>query len=477
MAKEKFWRRKRVTIFVIVLTIVWLGLMAHGKTKPLPKGLSLEGPLRVVQDVDFLADCTYQRGGQPVREQAIFKRMCRIIDGAERFVLLDLFLFNSVHGQGGKFPALSEEMTHRLIEKKQRSPLVDIVLITDTINRSYGAAEPEHFRKLRESGVRIIYTDTSRLRDSNFIYSAWWRFCCQWFGTQGAGWLPSPFAPNGPAMTMRGYLSLFNFKANHRKVVASEKEALITSANPHDASGYHSNIAFVAQGAVVRDVVEAEAAVASLSGEILPSWEIPVRPEYGQVHLRLLTEGKIKARLLTALARCGSGGSVRMAMFYLSDREVIAALLAAADRGAEVRLLLDPNKDAFGRKKNGIPNRPVAQELVEKSQGRIAVRWYETHGEQFHSKLVMVSHSGQTVLLGGSANLTRRNLDDLNLEACLEVTAPEDSQVAREATGYFERIWQNRDGVYSLDYREFAEKSSLKHAVYRFQEASGMSTF
>jgi len=477
MEKAKSWGRKFLSILVVVGAIAWLGLMAYGKGKPLPKGLSFEGPPRAVQDVEFLTDCTYQRDGQPVREQVIFKRMCKIIDDAERFILLDLFLFNSVHGQGEKFPALSDEMTRRLVEKKQRSPQVDIVLITDAINRSYGAEEPEHFRRLRASGVRIIYTDASKLRDSNFLYSAWWRLFCQWFGTQGAGWLPSPFAPNGPAMTMRGYLSLFNFKANHRKIVVSENEALIASANPHDASAYHSNIAFVAQGAVVQDVVDAEAAVANFSGEMLPRWEIPVHPESGQVHLRLLSEGKIKARLLTALARSGSGCSVRMAMFYLSDREVIAGLLAAAARGAEVRLLLDPNKDAFGRQKNGIPNRPVAQELVEKSQGRIQVRWYGTHGEQFHSKLTMIFLPGEAVLIGGSANLTRRNLDDLNLEACLEVTAPADSQVAREAAGYFERLWRNRDGIYSLDYKDFAENSPFKYALYRFQEASGMSTF
>ncbi|HCC53644.1 MAG TPA: phospholipase [Desulfobulbaceae bacterium] len=477
MHKARFWWRQLLKSMALAVVLVWLGFIAYGQLKSLPEGLSLEGPLRAVPEVEFLADFTWQQAGQPVREQVIFKRMCRIIDEAERFVLLDLFLFNSVHGQGGDFPALADEMTRRLIEKRQRSPQMDLVLITDIINRSYGQDEPEHFRKLRASGVRIIYTKTSRLRDSNFIYSAWWRLFCQWFGSEGAGWLPSPFAPDGPAMNMRGYLNLLNFKANHRKVVANEKEVLITSANPHDASAYHSNIAFVAEGKVVQDVIEAEAAVASLSGETFPRWEIQARPEVGQVHLRLLTEGKIKARLLQALARCGAGGSVQMAMFYLSDREVIDGLLAAADRGAEVRLILDPNKDAFGRRKNGIPNRPVAQELVEKSQGRIGVRWYGTHGEQFHSKLTMITLPMQTVLIGGSANLTRRNLDDLNLEACLEVTASSDSQVVREAKEYFERIWQNQGGIYSLDFKEFAEGSPFKYGMYRFQEWSGMSTF
>jgi hypothetical protein len=470
-------RRKLLKIIVAIAMVAWVALMVYGQGKPLPRGLSLAGEPHAVSEVEFLADLTYQRDGQPVREQVIFNRMCRIIDEAEHFVLLDFFLFNNVHGQEDKFPDLSEKLTRRLIEKKERAPQVDIVLITDAINRTYGADEPEHFTRLRAGGVRIIYTDTGRLRDSNFIYSSWWRLFCQWFGIKGTGWLPSPFALDGPPMTVRGYLSLLNFKANHRKVMANEQEALITSANPHDASAYHSNIAFVASGAVVRDVVATEGAVANFSGETLPRWEIPIPPQSGEVNVRLLTEGQIKSRLLQELARCGNGCSVRMVMFYLSDRRVIAGLLAAAARGAEVRLLLDPNKDAFGRKKNGIPNRTVAQELVEKSQGKIEVRWYKTHGEQFHSKLTMISLPGETVLNGGSANLTRRNLDDLNLETNLEVTAPPDSRVVREASEYFERIWRNQDGVYSLDFKAFAEKSSFKHGVYRFQEWSGMSTF
>ena len=50
-------------------------------------------------------------------------------------------------------------------------------------------------------------------------------------------------------------------------------------------------------------------------------------------------------------------------MFYLSERKIISAIKKAHSRKVKVRLLLDPNKDAFGREKNGIPNRSVAYEL------------------------------------------------------------------------------------------------------------------
>jgi phosphatidylserine/phosphatidylglycerophosphate/cardiolipin synthase-like enzyme len=37
-------------------------------------------------------------------------------------------------------------------------------------------------------------------------------------------------------------------------------------------------------------------------------------------------------------------------MFYLSERQ-IEALKQAKKRGVDVRMILDPNKDAFGRQK------------------------------------------------------------------------------------------------------------------------------
>ncbi len=72
-----------------------------------------------------------------------------------------------------------------------------------------------------------------------------------------------------------------------------------------------------------------------------------------------------------------------------------------------VRVLLDPNKDAFGRQKNGIPNRQVASEL---HAAGIPIRWCDTHGEQNHSKMIVKYNDQQAELIVGSANFTARNL-------------------------------------------------------------------
>ena len=167
-------------------------------------------------------------------------------------------------------------------------------------------------------------------------------------------------------------------------------------------------------------------------------------------------------------------------MFYLADRDIVDALIDASRRGVEIRLLLDPNKDAFGYSKSGIPNRPAASELVSRSDGAIKVRWYRTHGEQFHTKLVAVRSADRLWLTAGSANLTRRNIGDYNLEANLAIDAERSSRLAADYERWFETLWNNRGptGVeYTADFATFADPAQSSYWAYRIMEATGLSTF
>jgi phosphatidylserine/phosphatidylglycerophosphate/cardiolipin synthase-like enzyme len=464
-------------IVVCIFLVIWLGMIIYSRQMPLPAGVSMLGKVYRVSDVDFLSDLTFRRGDVVVHEQEIFDKILVIIDQAQRFVVLDMFLLNNEYDSETIFPKLSGRLVDKLIEKKIKSPAMDIVLISDEVNIHYGSCQSVYFNRLKEHGIEVIITDCTKLRDSNFIYSGLWRLLGQGLSTQGKGWLPSPFSKTGNRFTLPAYLKLLNFKANHRKLVASEKTLLVTSANPHDASAYHSNIAFVVDGPIVADAVAGERAVARFSGTDFPEMQVEAVESVGEVAVRLISEGKIKDRLLAALGGCGQGSVVKMAMFYLSDQEVIKSLIAAGQRGAEIRLLLDPNKDSFGRQRNGVPNRPMANYLVRSGQGNIHVRWYDTHGEQFHSKLTLVKQPEQAIIIGGSANLTRRNISDFNLETCLEIEAPPTAPVVNEVDDYFDRVWQNRDGDFSLPFSSFEDRSMVRYQMALFCEWSGISTF
>jgi phosphatidylserine/phosphatidylglycerophosphate/cardiolipin synthase-like enzyme len=190
----------------------------------------------------------------------------------------------------------------------------------------------------------------------------------------------------------------------------------------------------------------------------------------------VITERSVERASLEMIDGARPGDKLDMAMFYLSDRDIIKALKRAAERGVSLRVLLDPNKDAFGRKKNGVPNRPVAHELVDAG---ITVRWCDTHGEQCHAKWLM--HRGadeQSTMLLGSTNLTRRNLHNLNLETNVILRGSAGAEPLQRGRDWFEERWNNRDKRnYSVDYAQYADERLWPRMLYRIMEATGISTF
>lgn len=480
--------RKRSLLYVFLL--LWVVVAAWHVIKPMPAGTDVRSLPVQAENVEFLADLTYvDESGRTQHEQTIFDTIFKIIDESQSFIVADFFLFNSLMGAADTVHRpLSRELMERLVARKRAVPTLRVVFITDPINDIYGGADSRALDQLRAAGVEVVTTNLERLRDSNPSYSALWRMLGQWWGNApNSGFMPNPFGQDPQRITLRSYFALLNFKANHRKLVIADRAdgevvGLVTSANPHDGSSAHSNVAVKFEGPFAVTVLRSELAVARFSGWTgadlsLPS--LPALPE-GDVSLTYLTEQAIREHLLTTIALTRQGDAIDLATFYLSERSIIEALLAAAQRGVAIRLILDPNKDAFGREKDGVPNRPVANELVEESDGRIQIRWYATHGEQFHTKLAMVVRGDRFAASLGSANLTRRNIGNYNLEANVAIESAIDASIAREMRGYYDRLWNNKapsGATYTVPLPVFHDDSALRYARYRFMEWSGLSTF
>jgi phosphatidylserine/phosphatidylglycerophosphate/cardiolipin synthase-like enzyme len=338
---------------------------------------------------------------------------------------------------------------------------------------------------MKAVGIRVIMTDVNALRDSTPAYSAVWRTFIQWFGQSGKGFIPNLMASGGPDITARSYLKLLNVKANHRKVIVSENTALISSGNVHDASAYHSNIALEVQGPIIADILQTEQAAANLSdaGPLLVH-----KPKFTQeksvpsaepLEVRYLTEGKVYKYALQGIRSAQKGDTVWMGMFYLADDAILDALVEATSRGAKVNLILDPNQNAFGRDKIGIPNRPVAMDLNKRTNGEISIRWYNTTKEQYHPKLLFIAkQTGSSILLGGSTNFTKRNLDDYNLENDLWISMKRDQPLFTEMEAYFNRLWNNEGHVFTLPFEAYqSDVTWFKYILFRLQTNLGFTTF
>lgn len=461
------------------ISFLTLALLLTGCTT-LPEGMSYHGQPRPVKNITFLADETYiDASGKRQVEQEIFAEVFTMIGKARRFILVDMFLYNDFQGPVQETTrALSGELTAKLIQQKQQYPDMQIIVISDPINNVYGGLPSKQFARLRAAGIQVVITDLDKLPDSMPFYSAFWRVFIKPFGNSPGGLLPNPFGDG--RVSVRSYLKLLNFKANHRKVVITDQDndftGLVTSANPHDGSSAHRNVAVRFNGAAVNDLLETEKAVLAFSGASMPEIHLPVRQAKTNTTIQVLTEGKIKLEVLRTLHSTQAGDQVDLSMFYLSDRDVVAALKQLHQRKVIIRILLDPNKDAFGLDKNGIPNRQVAYEL---QQTGIPVRWCDTQGEQCHAKMMIVNYAdGSATTFLGSANFTRRNLDDLNLETDVAVRGLQQAAFFSKAQAHFDRMWNNTtDKRFSTGYEKYEDKSLIKQGLYRIMEHTGISTF
>lgn len=483
--------KKNKILIILTAFLLWFCLIGVVHTyKALPSNLNYQSQNHHINSnqIEFLNDITYKNEqGEIVKEQKIFNEIISGINNAEKYILIDMFLFNSWLGKStSTYRDLAGDMVSALALTKENKPEIVIDVITDPINTVYGGGNSENIEKLRDAGVNVTITDLKALRDSNPVYSSFWRFALQWFGNNSwPRWVKHPFSDNAQKVSLRSYLSLLNFKANHRKTFLADSGdtyvSIISSANPHSASSAHSNVALKITGTnFAKDLWISEQAVAKMSDSRLQD-QLPEKSNEtnSSSTIALITEKKIKDNLLSIINETQKDDELNMAMFYLSNQEIINALIKASERKAKIRIILDPNKDAFGYEKGGIPNRPVANELTEKSNGNIKIRWYDTHGEQFHSKITFANYAdGRSKAVLGSANLTRRNLDNYNLETDALVFTETSSGPGLEFNEYFNKLWNNENNQhFTVDYKVYEDNSSKKTLIYRFQEFSGLSSF
>jgi phosphatidylserine/phosphatidylglycerophosphate/cardiolipin synthase-like enzyme len=481
-----------VNTALIYGTILWLfSVGVYQGNKPLPHGLNYTSDIIYADTsgVELLVDLTSVNSvGDTVQHQEIFDSLFTYIEQAEKYILIDMFLFNQYTGPSGfVYRNITLELQEKLIQQKQKYPDLQIDFITDPVNVFYGGSIASELEALKANGINVIITDLRKIRDSAPIYSSIWRTFIQWFGNSNKyGILPNPFDAQGQKVTFRSYFDFLNLKANHRKVCIVDSPegpvSFVMSANPHSASSDFSNVAVMFRGAIAQQLYETEKTVAEMSGSVLhgekylQTMDQVTKPE--TYAIQVITEQQIKDRLLANIDDLVAQDTLFIAMFYFSNRDVINSLVDASKRGVIVKIILDPNKDGFGFYRSGIPNQVIAGELLKRSKNKISIKWYHTRGEEFHTKLALTlpKEKKPSVILG-SSNYTRKNLNNYNLELDVVIDADRSSPLITETSAYFDKLWLNTDNIYTTDYEQFAHTSLLRTLQYRFQEYTGLGVY
>ena len=119
MQKKSFFKTLGA---VLILIPVVVG--SYHVFKSSPESVSYESDVYQTDSAKFIYDLTYEtEDGTIQNDQTILDHMYDIIDEAESFLLMDLFLFNDDYDRTSqKFPSVSHDLADRLIQKKQNNP-------------------------------------------------------------------------------------------------------------------------------------------------------------------------------------------------------------------------------------------------------------------------------------------------------------------------------------------------------------------
>jgi hypothetical protein len=423
-----------VTMLFMIITLAWVSCAVWNSVKPLPRGTRVASlPARLSESqVDFLDDLA--------PAGAILKRETEAIGRAEQTIVLNQ-------------SPLARELAEALLLRKRQRPNLKVMLVTDPRNEVYGGTPSRTLSALERTGIVVVRTRLERLRDPNPLYSSIWRLC--------VGWWSDPFDEMPGKATLGSSLRRLNLKADRRQLLVAD-----------DGAGGWTSIVMSAASSGVGLEIRGHLAAAIVTSELqIAAWStdddrLPAAPPVdsrgvGTIDARFLTEGAIQAALRDAIAIAGSGDSIKIAVQAFGDRQMVDAVVRAAARGARVQLLLDP----------GSPEtQAAAGELLREEPGSIEVRW--RRDPRAEAGYAVIQHRSDVWFDLGSANFTRRGLDDLDLAADIELHMPARAGPARAVTDLFAKHWST-----AAAYASHADESKETYWRYRAAEATGLSVF
>ncbi|HEY1725766.1 MAG TPA: phospholipase D-like domain-containing protein [Steroidobacteraceae bacterium] len=493
-------------LLIAVFLAAWAAIGLRQSEKHLPPGVHITGDWRALgaHDVHFLRDlAAADATGAPLTERQINTELLHMIGQARELLVLDTGLFGDLPAAGPGAARLraaapvAASVTDALLQARQQQPDLRILMLIDpaSVRLQPDAAT---LQRLRQAGIAVVPVNAGRLRAPDAAFLALFQLCCRWWNPPlASGSWPNPLGVGPSSISFGLWGRIRGYQRAHRQLLIGDDGAggltgLIFSRPLNAEASLHSAVALQLSGDALAPLLESEFVVAQFSGwtgggamqeraqRLVERQNANAAPlkAVDSARARVVSEEGIADVLVQRLASVGRHDSVDLAALYLSDRDVVRAVVDAATRGATVRVLLDPGKDGYGYSRSGVPNRQVGSELVAASDGAARVRWYRTHGEQFSPGLVMVRSDGRCWLLVGTAELTRSDVDDFNLAAAFVADLPAGAPAATDAQSWFDTLWGNRaaGGVeYSADVDVYADASQVDYWKYRVLEASGAS--
>ena len=529
-------RKNSIKKYLVAGIIAFTVSCSTIKTPPL--GINYESPIRETENAEFHYDLTYlDKDGNIQYDRNLWDATYKVIDNAKDYLIVEMFLFNDLYNKDKEhFPEFAKEYTERLVKKQKENPNLKVYILADENNNFYGAFEHPFITSMKNAGINVIIVDIFKLKDTFPWYSPFWRTFIKPMGNpQNKGWITNFYGDMWPKLTIRNLLRALNVKADHKKVFLNEKEVVVSSANIHDPSYFHENIAIYTDGPIVKDVLhnlqlvtkfsdseinvdgsdrrmenimnsgsndktetdektlnsenQKENNVKQINNEeneqnvkektSINSEKNSITDTEGHTYkIQYLTEGAIGKHLDEDIDSLKAGDELLMGMYFLADKGVIDRLIKAANRGVNIRIIFDRSRDAFGMSTNGLPNKPVSKKLKKKTKGKIEIKWYFTNNEQYHTKITLMKKTdGNVIINAGSANLIKKNIRGYIMDANFRILTTQDSKISKDIYEYFDRLWENKDGLFTLNFDDEPTTGGFSDFMYKILDATQLGSF
>lgn len=326
------------------------------------------------------------------------------------------------------------DILNAVVRARQRGVRVRGVVNRDWSNKNYYADTPQWEAQLGD--IRTDYAAEQRLNAADKPFYP--RPKCK-----------PPAAFKGPVQCIAydaganwivaAHASLDNFASDnesdgsgdrimhHKFFVVDGRRVFTGSANISDSDigGYSANVMLVIDSAAVAGAYLAEFELL-WAGRFHSEKKRSANTSFNVegISVRVLFSPQDKAvdtgvRPLLAQAR----STIDLAIFYLTNKYITADLLAAQQRGVQVRVIVDATSAENGYSKHEILRAAGIQVKVE--------AW----GGKMHAKAAAID---RTWLIAGSMNWTRAG-DDTNDENTLLINSP---RLAAQQHAYFDALWR-----------------------------------
>lgn len=493
--------------------------------------LNVESPWFFVNDADIGLYSTYNGWdilkSKRIRHRKISTKAIQMIKKAKKIIVASVFLYDCMYADITPEFDVVKVFRDLLIKKKKENPEIKIIIILDPLNRAYGRKVSESVQIFLKNGIDVFYSDLLPSKSATKLYfpealshlgRALSEMTLGFVGSLADLLMSVPITKVNKTLETPVSIEIVKeawlLKANHRKILVTdidggkEFEALVASANPHNASDDSNNHTLTVKGDmakyiysilredVVRNVLKHRKRIFRIGWknsfalfsdqskkkykmnrfrpgvarrylkEHMPPVDLKMlntRENETDIKTKFVTEKKIKVAILKLLDNVKPSDKVRIQMFYLSDFEIIDAIIKIANHtnrsiNNPIQLLLDPNKDAFNSIKDGTPNRQAAYTMLSGQQKtKLKVRWYSTHGEQNHAKIMTITNDDtkKYEITTGSCNWTGKNMKNINMESNMIIVGSK--RLNDQFNRFFDMAWGNLvKGIeYSLPYKAY----------------------